>query len=71
MLVYEHTRNSGQRFTYTILYDQGEYFIQRDGKLKKSVADGVIVSVTPHEATPDLMLRMAIADIETLAGMDE
>ena len=71
MLVYKHTRNGGQRFTYTIMYDQGEYFIQRDGQMKKSVADGVIVSIAPHEATPDLMLRMAIADIEILAGMEE
>ncbi|MBI3283347.1 MAG: hypothetical protein HYZ65_00640 [Burkholderiales bacterium] len=71
MLVYEHTRSGGQRLTYTILYEQGEYIIQRDGLVKKSVGDGIIVSITPHEATPELMLRMAIADIEILAGMEE
>lgn len=71
MQVYEYTRRSGQRLTYTIVYDQGEYFIQRDGQMKKSVPDAVVASVTPHEATPELMLRMAIADIEALLGMDE
>jgi hypothetical protein len=29
------------------------------------------VGIAPHEATADLMLRMAITDIETLAGMEE
>lgn len=71
MLVHEYTRSKGQRLTYTIVYDQGEYFIQRDNKMKKSVPDALVASVTPHEARPDLMLRMAIADIESLLGMEE
>lgn len=71
MLVHEYTRRSGQRLTYTIVYDQGEYFIQRDGQLKKSVPDAFIAAVSPDEATPELMLRMAIADIEVLIGMEE
>ncbi|MES2047313.1 MAG: hypothetical protein V4447_02850 [Pseudomonadota bacterium] len=71
MLVYEHRRNSGQQLTYSIRYGQGEYIILRDGQVKKSVGDGIIVSIAPHEAKPDLMLSMAIADIELLTGMDE
>ena len=38
MLVHEYTRRKGQRLTYIIVYDQGEYFIQRDNQMKKSVA---------------------------------
>ncbi|NMM26730.1 MAG: hypothetical protein HHJ12_05420 [Glaciimonas sp.] len=71
MLVHEYTRHSGQRLTYTIVYGEGEYFIQRDGQLKKSVPDALVASVSPGEATPQLMLRMAIADIEVLIGMEE
>ncbi|MEO6352181.1 MAG: hypothetical protein ABIO19_03800 [Burkholderiaceae bacterium] len=71
MLVHEYTRRTGQKLTYVIVYDQGEYFIQRDNQLKKSVADAHVAAITPHEATPELMLRMAIADIEGLQGMDE
>lgn len=71
MLVHEYTRRNGQRFTYTIVYDQGEYFIQRDGQMKKSVPDAIVASVSPSEAKPELMLRMAIADIEGLLGMEE
>jgi hypothetical protein len=54
-----------------IEYDQGEYFILRDGKLRKSVPDAIVLGIAPHEATPELMLRTAIADIEGLVGMDE
>ncbi|MEO8407614.1 MAG: hypothetical protein ABI476_04220 [Oxalobacteraceae bacterium] len=71
MLVHEYTRRSGQRLTYTIVYDQGEYFIQRDGQMKRSVPDAHVATITPHEARPALMLRMAIADIEGLIGMEE
>lgn len=71
MLVHEYTRRSGQHLTYVIVYDQGEYFIERDGQLKKSVPDAFVATVTPNEAKPDLMLRMAIADIESLIGMEE
>jgi len=35
---------------YTIMYDQGEYFIVRDGKMRKSVPDAIVASVTPLEA---------------------
>lgn len=67
----EYTRSHGQCLTYTIAYDHGEYFIQRDNLLKKSVPDALAIGITPHEAKPSLMLRMAIADIEALLGMDE
>ena len=71
MPVEEYTRPSGQHFTYTIEYDQGEYFIHRDGVLKKAFPDAVLAGIVPHEATPDLMLRMAKADIDSLLGMEE
>ncbi len=71
MPVEEYTRPTGQRFTYMIEYDQGEYFIQRDGKMKKSFPDAVLAGIAPHEATPELMLRMAKADIDNLLGMEE
>jgi hypothetical protein len=67
----EYTRSTGRRLTYTIAYDDGEYFIHRDGLLKKSVPDAMAAGVSPHEAKASLMLRMAIADIEALLGMDE
>jgi hypothetical protein len=69
--VYEHIRSTGKRLTYTIEYDDGEYFIERDGKLKKAVPDSLMIGIAPHEAKADLMLRMAIADIEALVGMEE
>ncbi|HJV81156.1 hypothetical protein [Noviherbaspirillum sp.] len=71
MPVYEYTRRAGKQYTYTIEYDQGEYFIHRDGQMKKSFPDAMASGMAPHEATPDLMLRMAIADIEALNGMEE
>lgn len=71
MLVQEHTRHSGKCLTYTIVYGHGEYFIQRDGLVKKSVPDAHVASISPREAKPELMLRTAIADIEALIGMDE
>jgi hypothetical protein len=69
--VYEHTRSRGKRLTYTIEYTDGEYFIERDGQLKKAVQDPLMIGIVPAEATADLMLRMAIADIELLYGMEE
>lgn len=71
MPVYEYTRRGGQRLTYTIEYDQGEYFIHRDGQMKKAFPDALAAGMAPHEATADLMLRMAIADIEALNGLEE
>lgn len=71
MAIHEHTRSHGKRFTYTIVFDQGEYFIERDGQLKKSVSDPLMIGIVPKEAKPKLMLRMAIADIEALLGMEE
>ncbi|HJV74427.1 MAG TPA: hypothetical protein VJ654_09415 [Noviherbaspirillum sp.] len=71
MPVYEYTRRTGQHLTYTIEYDQGEYFIHRQGVLKKSFPDALAAGMAPHEATAELMLRMAMADIEALSGMDE
>jgi hypothetical protein len=67
----EYRRSKGQCLLYNIEYDQGEYFIQRDGKMKKEMPDALVAGVAPHEAKPELMLRMAIADIESLIGMDE
>ena len=67
----EYTRPTGQRLTYTIEYDQGEYFIQRNGHMKKSFPDAVLAGIAPEEATPELMLKMAKADIDNLLGMDE
>jgi hypothetical protein len=66
-----YTRSKGRGLTYTIAYDRNEYFIERDGELKKSFPDAILAGVGPSEATADLMLRMAIADIENLYGMDE
>ncbi len=71
MSVYKHTRSKGQQLTYSIEYSDGEYFIERGGEMKKSVPDAVIAGVAPTEARAELMLRMAIADIENLIGMDE
>ncbi len=67
----EYTRTKGKCLTYTIAYAQGEYFIEREGVLKRQVPDAIIASIVPAEATPELMLRTAIADIEALIGMDE
>lgn len=71
MPVYEYTRRTGKRLAYMIEYDKGEYFIHRDGQMKKACLDAMSTGMAPHEATADLMLRMAIADIETLNGMEE
>ena len=67
----QYTRSKGQCYTYTISYDKAEYFIERDGKVLKSVPDALLTGVLPHEATPELMLQMAQADIDSLLGMDE
>ncbi len=66
-----YTRTKGQQLTYEIIYDQAEYFIKRDGVMKKSMPDAVVAGIAPDEAKPGLMLSMAIADIESLIGMDE
>jgi hypothetical protein len=66
-----YTRRGGQRLTYLIAYDKGEYFIEREGQLKKAVPDAMATGIAPGEATPELMLRLAIGDIESLNGMDE
>lgn len=71
MAMHEYTRSTGQQLTYSIAYDQGEYFIARNGKNKKSVPDAVAAGVASNEAIASLMLRMAISDIELLAGMEE
>lgn len=71
MPVAQHRRDQGQQLLYTIDYDQGEYFIERDGVMKKSVPDAFVAGVAPSEASAELMLRMAIADIDALIGMDE
>lgn len=71
MPVLEYTRSKGKGLTYLIEYDRAEYFIERDGVLKKAMPDAIVAGVNPSEATPELMRRMAIADIEALIGMDE
>ncbi|MEO5651460.1 MAG: hypothetical protein ABIN79_11035 [Marmoricola sp.] len=71
MPVHQHRRSTGQGLLYDIKYDKGEYFISRDGVMKKSVPDAIVAGVVPSEARPDLMLRMAVADIEALIGMEE
>ncbi len=67
----EYTRTKGQRLTYTITYDDEEYFIRCGEKMLKAVPDAMVEGVAPHEAKAPLMLRMAIADIEALLGMEE
>jgi len=71
MPAYQHRRSTGQGLVYEIEYDQGEYFIRRDGVMKKSVPDAIVAGVAPSEAKPELMLKMAIADIDALIGMEE
>ena len=71
MPVQEYTRRTGKRLTYVIEYDQGKYFIRRDGIMKKACHDAVASGISPKEATPQLMVRLAIGDIESLNGMDE
>ena len=71
MPMHLYTRSKGQRLTYAIAYDKGEYFIQRDGIMKKSVPDAFVAAVADAEATPNFMLRTAISDIERLIGMEE
>lgn len=72
MPMQEYRRSKGQRLLYTIEYDQAKYFIERNGEMKKAMPDAVVGGgIMPGEATPDLMLRTAIADIETLHGMEE
>lgn len=67
----EYARTSGRHLTYTISYDDGEYFIERDGQMKKSAPDAAVLGIAPHEAKAELMLKMAKADIESLNGMEE
>lgn len=71
MPFHQHRRNVGKGLLYDIEYDWGEYFITRDGEMKKAVPDAIVAGVVPSEATPELMRRMAIADIEALIGMEE
>tara|TARA_R110001599_G_scaffold64023_5_gene179775 strand:+ start:87545 stop:87760 length:216 start_codon:yes stop_codon:yes gene_type:complete len=71
MPVAQYTRLTGQKLTYSISYDQAEYFIERDGQMKKSMPDALPMGMDPHEATPELMLETAKADIEGLFGMEE
>lgn len=67
----DYTRTKGQQLTYSIEYNDGEYYIHRDGRLLKSVPDAIVAGVLPAEAGADFMLRTAIADIELLTGMEE
>jgi len=71
MPILEYTRSHGKCLTYTIAYDEGKYFIQQDNRLKKAVPDALAIGIAPNEAKAPLMLRMAIADIEALLGMEE
>lgn len=67
----QYTRSRGHGYTYTIAYDRNEYFIERDGVLKKAFPDAILAGIPPSEASAELMLKTAIADIENLYGMDE
>ncbi|HCY64901.1 MAG TPA: hypothetical protein DHV59_19195 [Oxalobacteraceae bacterium] len=67
----EYKRRTGKQLTYRIEYDQGEYFIYRDGFMKKSFPDAMVTGISQKEAKPELMLKLAIGDIEALNGMDE
>ena len=71
MPFFQHRRSGGKQYLYDIEYDDGEYFITRDGEMKKAVPDAIVAAVAPSEASAKLMLRMAIADIEALIGMEE
>ena len=71
MPVAQYTRSTGQKLTYSISYDNAEYFIERDGQMKKAMPDALPMGMAPHEATAELMLKTAQADIEGLFGMDE
>lgn len=71
MAIHAYTRSTGQKLAYRITYNPGEYYIACDGKLKKSIPDAVEVGLSRDEAKASRMLRMAIADIESLTGMDE
>jgi len=71
MAMLQYARTTGKRLTYKISYNPGEYSIARDGYLKKSVPDAIVANVAPGKAKASLMLRMAIADIESLSGMNE
>lgn len=71
MPVQEYTRRGGKRLTYVIEYDEGEYFIRHNGIMKKSFPDSLMTGMPGKEATPAMMLKLAIGDIETLNGMDE
>jgi hypothetical protein len=70
MPVEKYTRTGGKRLTYIIEYDYDKYFILRDGVMKKAV-DALAEGVAPSELKQDLMLRLAIGDIEALNGMEE
>lgn len=67
----DYTRTRGQQYTYSIEYDDGQYFIHRDGRLMKSVPDAIVAGVLPSEAGAEFMLRTAMSDIELLEGMEE
>lgn len=71
MPIEEYKRRTGKQLTYTIEYDQGEYFIFRDGLMKKAFPDAMVTGIPHKEAKPEFMLRLAIGDIESLNGMDE
>lgn len=67
----DYTRTKGQKYTYSIEYEAGAYYIHRDDKLLKSVPDAIVAGVLPSEADAEFMLRTAISDIELLEGMEE
>ncbi len=71
MPIEEYRRRTGQRLTYVIEYDQGEYFIRHNGIMKKSFPDAIVTGIPFKDAKPELMLKLAIGDIESLNGMDE
>ncbi len=71
MAIHEYTRSTGRRLAYTIEYVRNGYNVTRNGEMKKSIPDAIVIGVAPADAKASLMLRMAIADIEALNGMEE
>lgn len=71
MQMTEYTRRTGKRYTYQVEYEKGQYFIRRDGMLKKSFQDPHAHGIALGEDTPEVMFKLAVGDIETLNGMEE
>ena len=38
----DYTRTKGKQLTYSIEYGDGEYYIEREGRMLKSVPDAIV-----------------------------